>query len=61
MTPGGRRSKGFTSHNEIPVRYVDAAGEPQAIFSKKKLIDRLRTAGVGPTWPVEIKVSYRVS
>lgn len=60
VTPGGRRSKEFTSHFEYPVKYVDAAGEPRAGLDPKKLVERLKEDGIGPTWPITIKVSYRV-
>lgn len=60
VTPGGRRSKEFNSHFEYPVEYIDDAGEPRAKLDIKALVARLRDDGVGPTWPVTLKISYRL-
>jgi class 3 adenylate cyclase len=60
ITPSGRRSKEFDSHFEFPISYVDEAGDPKAEIRHKDLIKRLRGYGVGPSWPVELRISYRV-
>ncbi len=60
ITPGGRRSKEFDTQFEFAVVYEDAAGEPKAVLKHKHLVERLQEDGVGPSWPITLKISYRV-
>lgn len=61
VTSSGRRSEAYGTNFTIPVQYVDAAGQAEAHFKGRALASRLAEAGVGRKWPVNIKVSYRVS
>jgi class 3 adenylate cyclase len=60
-TQSGRRSTSYTQTFEIPVEYVDAAGQPEAQFRVEDLEKELDAAEVKPNWPVRVRMSYRIS
>ena len=59
VTPSGRRSKVYDTSFVLPLQYVDAGGRPEAHINEKELLESLEEVGVGPKWPVRIRVSYR--
>lgn len=61
VTPTGRRSTSYVRTFTIPVEYVDAGGQAEAWFQLRDLQEELDEGGVKGTWPVTVKVSYRVS
>jgi len=61
VTPKGARSAAFLTQLDVPVKYIDAAGNAQASLDQSELAQRLKEGGVGAKWPVLIKVSYRTA
>lgn len=61
VTDSGKRSSAYSTTFTIPVKYLDAAGDAKACFDQKHLLEQLEEAGVGPKWPIDLKISYRSS
>jgi class 3 adenylate cyclase len=60
VTASGEPSRSYFTTFNYPVHYVDSAGDPQARLMQRGLAGKLEKSGVGPDWPIKIKVSYRI-
>jgi class 3 adenylate cyclase len=60
VTKGRRRSKKHEQSFGLEVSLRRAADRTVARIDQHQLATRLREKGVGPTWPVVVKISYRV-
>lgn len=60
-TPGGRKARGRIRKYRVGLILEEVAGSPTAKFDQKALVKRLKRLGVGPTWPVTVRVSYRIA
>lgn len=60
VTPGKRKAKGRLNKFPIDVHLYEIAGSPVARIDQKALAKRLVLNGVGPSWDIEIRISYRV-
>lgn len=61
VTPGKRKSKRHFTNFSFPITQSRRAGQSMARFDQHELAEHLREAGVGPSWPVTVRVSYRLS
>jgi hypothetical protein len=61
VTAGGRKATNRQTFFPISVELDEVAGKPIARIDQKALAARLKTKGVGPSWDVGIKLSYRVA
>jgi hypothetical protein len=59
VTKGGRKSASRTTYVTVPVAMGNVAGKKVARVNINKLAADLKQNGVGPSWPVQIIVSYR--
>ena len=61
ITPGGRRSQAYSRNFTIPLDYIDAAGQPEARIKVEDLMRELDAGEVKSSWPVRVKMSYRMN
>lgn len=60
VTPGKRKARGRRTNFPFDVEQDEVAGVAVARIDQKALAKALEGAGVGPSWGVRVKVSYRI-
>lgn len=61
LTPGKRKAQGRMTRFPFPVTEGEVGGAKVARIDQKALARRLKSKGVGPTWEIEIRISYRTA
>lgn len=59
VTKGGRKSTSRETHSSFPVKIAEVAGLKVARVNVNQAAKDRAAAGVGPSWPIKIVVSYR--